>query len=81
MLILLFFPKFLLILSWDLNLNPGLVHGIHKENLLRVLSFHDYKFSGDDLDYNLDSFSENVSKNDWKVFLKKRIALYSHKDK
>ena len=34
-----FFCKILLMLSWDINLNPGPVHGIQSENLLHLLSF------------------------------------------
>ena len=65
------FRKILLILSWDINLNPGTVHGIQNENLLHVLPFHDCGFSGDEFYYKLNSLSEDVSRNDWDVFKKR----------
>ena len=67
------FCKILLILSWDINLNPGPVHGIQNENLLHALPFHDCIFSGDSFYYNLNSLSENVSINEWNVFKKRGI--------
>ena len=57
------FGKILLILSWDINLNPGASCGIQNENLLHVLPFHDCIFSGDYFYYNLNRLSENVSRN------------------
>ena len=65
------FRKILLILPWDINLNPGPVHGIQNENLLHVLLFYDYIFSGDGFHYNPNSLSENESRNVWNVFKKK----------
>ena len=62
------FRKILLILSWDINLNPGPVHGIHNENLLHVLPFRNCSFSGDGFYYNLNIHSKNVSRNEWDVF-------------
>ena len=63
--------KFLLILSWDINLNPGPVHGNQSENLLHVLPFHDCNFSGDGFYYNPNSLSKNESRNEWNVFKKR----------
>ena len=71
------FRKILLILSWDINLNPGPVHGIQNGNLLYVLQFHDCNFSGDDFYYNPNSLSENESKYEWNVF-KKRGMHFIH---
>ena len=71
------FHKILLIFSWDINLNPGPVHGIQNENLLQVLPFHDCNFSGDDFYYNPNSLSENESRNEWNVF-KKRGMHFIH---
>ena len=62
--------KILLLLSCDINLNPGPAHGIQNENLLHVLSFHDCNFSGDDFYCNPNSLSENESRNEWNVFKK-----------
>ena len=62
------FRKIFLSLSWDGNLNTGVVHIIQNENLLHVLPFHDCSFSGDGFYYDLNSLSENVSWNDWGVF-------------
>ena len=56
------FRKILLILSWDINLNPG--HGIQNKNLLHVLLFHECIFSE-------DSFRVNMSWNEWDVFQKR----------
>ena len=42
------------ILSWDISLNPGPVHGSQNENLLQVLPFHDSIFPGDGFYYNLN---------------------------
>ena len=58
------FPKILLALSWDINLNPGQIHGIKNENLFDVLPSHYCIFSRDGFYYNLNSFSENVSWNE-----------------
>ena len=69
------FRKILLILSWDIHLNSEPVHGIQIEHLLHVLLFHDCIFFGDNFFYNLNSLSENVSKNEWNVF-KKRGMLF-----
>ena len=52
------FRKILLVLSLDINRNPGPVHVIQNENLFHVLPFHDCNFSGDDLCYNPNSFSD-----------------------
>ena len=71
------FRKNLLIFSWDINLNPGPVRGIKNENLLHVLLFHDYSFSGDGFYYNLNSLNGNVTRNDWDVF-KKRGMHFTH---
>ena len=38
------FCKILLIVSWDINLHPGTVHGTQNENLLHVLPFHNCIF-------------------------------------
>lgn len=65
------FGKILLILSWVINLNWEPVHGIQNEYLLHILLFHDCSFSKDRFYDNLNSFSKNVSRNDWDV-LKKR---------
>ena len=46
------FHKILLIFSWDMNLNPGSVHGNQIGNLLHVLLFHDCHFSGEKFYYN-----------------------------
>ena len=46
------FHKILLIISWNINLNPGPVYGIQDENLHHVLPFYDYIFSGDGFYYN-----------------------------
>ena len=64
------FLKILLILSWDINTNPRPVHGIQNENLLHVFPFHDCIFSGDNLYYNPNSLTKNVSRNEWDVFKK-----------
>lgn len=61
------FWKILLILYWDINLNPGTVHGIQSENFLHVLPFHDCIFSRDAFYYNLNNLSKNVSRKDWNV--------------
>ena len=71
------FRKILLILSWDINLNPGPVYWVQNENLLHVLSFYECSFSRDRFYYNLNSFSENVSQNDRDVF-KKRGMYFIH---
>ena len=71
------FCNVLVILFWDINLNPRPVHGIQNENLLHVLSFHDCNFSGDGIYHNLNSLSKNVSRNDWDVF-KKRVMYFIH---
>ena len=71
------FLKILLILSRDINLNPGLVRGIQNENLLQVFPFHDCNLSGDDFYYNPNSISENESRNEWNV-LKKRGMHFIH---
>ena len=55
--------KILLILSWDINLNSGPVHGIQNQSLFHVLPFHDCIFSGDGFYYHLNSLSENVRRN------------------
>ena len=62
------FRKILVILSRDINLNPGPVHGIQNENLFHVLPFHDCVFSVDGFYSNLNSVSENLSRNRWNVF-------------
>ena len=50
------FHYILPILSWNINLTPGPVHGIQNENLLHMLSFHDdCSFSEDEFNYNLNS--------------------------
>ena len=59
-----FLRKIVLILSWDINLNPGPVHGIQNENLLHALPFHDCNFSGDNFYYNINSLSENDSRDE-----------------
>ena len=41
------FHKILLTLSWDINLNPGPVHGIQNKKLLHIFPFYDCNFSGD----------------------------------
>ena len=69
------FLKILLIFSWDINFNPGPVHGIQKENLFHKLPFHDCNFSGEDFYYNQNCLSENESRNEWNVF-KKRGAHF-----
>ena len=56
------------------------MHGIQNENLLYLLQFHDCSFSGDGFYYNVNSVTENVSRNDRDVF-KKYDALYSDKYK
>ena len=71
------FCRILLILSWDINVNAGPVHGIQNENLLHVLRFHDCNFSGDNFYYNPNSISENESRNGWNVF-KKRGMHFIH---
>ena len=71
------FLKIWLILSWDLNLDSGPVHGIQKENLLHVLSFHRCRFFKDRFCYNLNSLSKNVSRKDWDLF-KKRGMYFVH---
>ena len=71
------FRKILLTLSWDINLNLGQVHGIQNENLFHVLPFHDCIFCEDGFSYNLNSLSENVSRNKWNVF-KKRGMHFIH---
>ena len=71
------FLKILLILSWNINLNPGPVHGIQNKNLLHVLSFHDSSFTGDEFYYNLKSLSKNMSRNDWDVFQKEECTLFT----
>ena len=71
------FRKILLILSWNINLNSGTVRGIQNKNLLYVLPFHDCIFSGDGFYYNLNSLSENVSRNEWNIF-KKRGMHFIH---
>ena len=38
------FRKILLILSWDVNLTLGPVHGVQNETLLHVLPFHEFPF-------------------------------------
>ena len=71
------FLKVLLILSYDINLNLGPVHGIQNENLLHTLSFHDCNFSGDKFYYNPNSLNKNKSRNEWNVF-KKRAMHFIH---
>ena len=46
---------------------------------VHVLSFHDCSFSRDDFEYDLNNFSENVSRNDWDL-LKKMKMLSTHKN-
>ena len=75
------FCKILHILTWDINLNQGPVHRIQNENLLQVVLFHDCNFSRNGVDYNLNNFTGNVSKNDWDVFKKEECTLYMHKHK
>lgn len=71
------FRKIWLILSRDLNIDSGPVHGIQKENLLHVLSFYRCRFSEDRFYYNLNSRSKNVSWKDWDLF-KKRGMYFVH---
>ena len=73
------FRKILLILSWDINLNPGLVQGSQHETLLHVLPLDDCSFARDDFDYDLNNFSENVSRNDWDLFKKIKMR-FTHKN-
>ena len=47
------------------------MHGIQKENLLHVLSFHRCRFFEDRICYNLNSLSKNVSREDWDLFKKR----------
>ena len=67
------FCKIPLKLSWDINLNPGPVHGIQNENLLHMLLLHDRIFSGDSFYYNPNSLSKNESRNECNVFKKRRM--------
>ena len=71
------FLKVLLILSYDINLNLGPVHGIQNENLLHTLSFHDCNFCGNKFYYNPNSLNKNKSRNEWNVF-KKRAMHFIH---
>ena len=66
----------MLILSLDKKLNLKPVHGFQNKNLLHVLPFCDYSFSRDGFDYNLNSFSKNVNRNDCDV-LKKREMYFT----
>ena len=49
------------------------MHGIHNENLLHVLPFHDLKFSEDSFDCNLNSLRKKANRTDWDVFKKRRM--------
>ena len=62
------FRKSLLLLSCDINLNAGPVHGIHNENLLPILPFYDCSFLG----YHVNSNNENVTSNNYDVFKKEK---------
>ena len=72
-----FFRKILLILSWDININPRPVHGIQNKNLLHVLPFHDCNFSGYRFYYNPNCLSKNVSRNEWDIFKKEECTLFT----
>ena len=69
------FRKNILIFSWDINLNPGRVRGIKNENLLHVLLFHDYSFSGDGFYNNLNSLKCDQ---EWLRCFKKRGMHFTH---
>ena len=58
------FHKILLILPWDINLNPGPLHGNQNEKLFHILPFHDCNFSEEDFYYNPNSLSKNESRNE-----------------
>ena len=67
------FLQILLMLSSDISVNPGSVYRIQNENLLHVLPFHGFCFSRDNFCSNLNSFTENVSRNDWHACKKRGI--------
>ena len=43
--------------------------------VFKILTFHDCRFPGDGFYYNLNSLSENVSRNDFDVFKKRRTQF------
>ena len=61
--------KFILLLSGDINFNPGPTTSKRNDTLLELLPFHNCSFSTDRMDYQLDSLPI-VSNDAWNIFQK-----------
>ena len=63
-----------LLLSGDINLNPGPTAPNRNELLWELLPFHNYSFSIERTDYQLDPLSV-VSNDAWNIFQKRGMYL------
>ena len=62
--------KFILLLSGDINLNPGPTTPKRNDILWELLPFHNCSFSTERMDYQLDPLSV-VSNDAWNIFQKR----------
>ena len=62
--------KFILLLSGDINLNPGPTAPKRNDILWELLPFHNCSFSTEPIDYQLDTLSV-VSNDAWNIFQKR----------
>ena len=62
--------KFILLLSGDINLNPGPTTPKRNDILWELLLFHNYSFSSERMDYQLDPLTV-VSNDAWNIFQKR----------
>ena len=62
--------KFILLLSGDINLNPGPTARKRNDILCELLPFHNCSFSTERMDYQLDPLSV-VSNDAWNIFQKR----------
>ena len=65
--------KFILLLSGDINLNPGPTTPKRNDILWELLPFHDCSFSTEGMDYQLDPLSL-VSNDTWNTCFKKEAC-------